>query len=341
MTRKTTNLHSYALTHRTENNTEQQEPNGEEEELDTATSQIESEHLTTSIKTPKHNETITINLPKDCSKENIPNNTTIVIQSSNSNNINNISNDDGIHLFSSDTNEDFQVINAETTRIINGGREGEEEDENMNCVRNTDHDFYSKRSNLEVKRQVDDELQELQSNYFADASEESQGSVNMVVELMPTNQLTNNNTALEGNCQTFEIKTENITHNECLHLKQELQDPEYLNDMPSTSTQSNITQNMDNLPTSSKTKKRLSERDKYYRHKRRFNRRLEKRFDALLQVMGQIVKKEYPTVDVTPLVGSVTSPVSNMGKMLSSDSEDDDAADDDQSDDSNIPTTTQ
>ncbi|XP_065362779.1 uncharacterized protein LOC135956275 [Calliphora vicina] len=353
MTRKTTNLHSYALTHRTENNNSEYLEHTGEEMTQTATI-TEQEQLNQTNKTPTkllHNETIIIQ--KDCAKENIPNNTTIVIQS----NINNISNDDGIHLFSSDTNDEFQII-TETTRIINGKRgdheeeEQQEEDENMNSVRNTDHDFYSKKSSLgdmvgEVKLREEDDLQEQQSNYFADASEESQGSLNMVGDIMQTNNQTNAVTTAplnvitvrNANGQTFEIKSENITQIESLELKEELHDEEFHNDMPSTSTQSNLTQNMDELPTtSSSSRSRLSERDKYYRHKRRFNRRLEKRFDAILQVMGQIVKAEYPTVDVAPLVGTVTAVTSSLGKMLSSDSEDDY-----QSDDSNIniPTTTQ
>ncbi|KAM7346485.1 uncharacterized protein ACRADG_006397 [Cochliomyia hominivorax] len=351
MTRKTTNLHSYALTHRTDNNNCEHQEQAEEEELVQTTSLVpEQEHINNKKAPMKllHNETITINLPKDCAKENIPNNTTIVLQS---NNNNNISNDDGIHLFSSDTNEDYQVITSETTRIIKSVRE--EEDENMNCVRNTDHDFYSKRTTttLEINhhhhhhQHDEDELQEQQSNYFADASEESQGSLNMVVELMQTNNHSNilnnniNNTnSMVENTQTFEIKSENITHTESLVLKEEIQDPEFLQDMPSTSTQSNIIQNMQTSATTSKSRIRLSERDKYYRHKRRFNRRLEKRFDAMLQIMGQIVQKEYPSVDITPLVGTINTVASNVGKMLSSDSEDDNDESDDSN--SNIPTTT-
>ncbi|XP_037814182.1 myosin-G heavy chain [Lucilia sericata] len=361
MTRKTTNLHSYALTHRTENsNNEHLEHTGEEELVQTSSiiTEQEQQNQTTTIKTPTkllHNETIIIQ--KDCAKENIPNNTTVVIQSNtsnnNNNNNNNISIDDGIHLFSSDTNDEFQVI-TETTRIINGSLgQCEDEDENMNCVRNTDHDFYSKRSSLgdivgEVKHHEEDELQEQQSNYFADASEESQGSLNMVVDILqtninPTNALAPLNmlTVRDGNGQTFEIKSENITQTESLVIKEEIHDQAFLNDMPSTSTQSNLTHNMEQQPTTTSTAKtRLSERDKYYRHKRRFNRRLEKRFDAILQVMSQIVKVEYPYVDVTPLVGTVTTVTSSLGKMLSSDSEDDD--DGNQSDDSNlnIPTAT-
>ncbi|XP_023298019.2 serine/threonine-protein kinase pakF [Lucilia cuprina] len=359
MTRKTTNLHSYALTHRTENsNNEHLEQTGEEELIQTSSriTEQEQQNQTTTIKTPTkllHNETIIIQ--KDCAKENIPNNTTVVIQantSNNNNNNNNISIDDGIHLFSSDTNDEFQII-TETTRIINGSMgQCEDEDENMNCVRNTDHDFYSKRSSLadmvgEVKRHEDDELQEQQSNYFADASEESQGSLNMVVDILQTNIHTTNDlsplnmlTVRDGNGQTFEIKSENITQTESLVIKEEIHDQAFLNDMPSTSTQSRQTHNMQQQPNSnssaSTTKNRLSERDKYYRHKRRFNRRLEKRFDAILQVMGQIVKVEYPNVDVTPLVGTVTSVTSSLGKVLSSDSEDDDDDVSNQSDDSNL-----
>lgn len=330
MTRKTTNLHSYALTHRTDNNnSEQQEEIGEERKQSATVAEHHHHQINKSPTKLLHNETITISLPKDCAKENIPNNTTIVLQS------NNISHDDGIHLFSSDTNEEYQVL-SETTRIIKGSRtkqSGEDEqDENMNCVRNTDHDFYSKRSMAnEVKRHEEYELQEQQSNYFADASEESQGSLNMVVDLLQTSNPTNIIKPLvpvnENTFPTSEIKTENITHCESLVLKEEIHDQEFIHDMPSTTVRSNQTQNVP----SSASKARLSERDKYYRHKRRFNRRLEKRFDAILQVIGQVVKTKCPNVDVTPIVGTITSVASNIGKMLSSDSEDDN-----QSDDSNM-----
>lgn len=54
-------------------------------------------------------------------------------------------------------------------------------------------------------------------------------------------------------------------------------------------------------------KRKRNERDNYYRHKRRFNRRLERRFDALLNVFGQIVRAEYPSVDVSPLFGATAT----------------------------------
>lgn len=332
MTRKTTNLHSYALTHRTDNNTSSEQQKTAEEELvqTTSTTVAEDDQQQVSKNVVKlHNES-KIHFQKDCAKENIPNNTTIVIQPNKS------QDGDGIHLFSSDTEEEEFQLTAGTTRIINvssGQNKEEEEDENMNCVRNTDHDFYSKKTTLGditinvVKSQPDD-LQEQQSNYFADASEESQASSNMVVDVttpMVTIRDVNDH-------QMLDIKSENIMRSEIIDLKEEKQDQEFLNDMPpNSSTQDNVTHNVDNLPTSTSAM-RQSERDKYYRHKRHFNRRLEKRFDAILQVMSQIVKVEYPSVDVTPLTSAVASVASSMGKTLSSDSEDDEI--------DNIPTTT-
>lgn len=333
MTRKTTNLHSYALTHRSDDDNSEHHTKVEEQILTSAVAQ--QELLLKTTKTPTKlslNETITISKPKDCAKENIPNNTTIVVQS-------NVSQDNGIHLFSSDTNEEFQVVD-DTTRILNKskGRKlsvvGEDEDEGINCVRNTDHDFYSKRSLGDITakeiccvRPIEDELQEEQLNYFADASEESQSSSNVVINISHLNNTPNCTTHLiskttnNANLPSTEIKTENLNSFEELEIKEEMLSQEFLTDMPSTSTENNLSRNRTNPARFPKP--RLSERDKYYRHKRRFNRRLEQRFDAILQVMGQVVKAGYPNVDITPLVGTVTSMAANMGKVLSSDSEDD------------------
>lgn len=343
MTRKTTNLHSYALTHRTDNNNEDQEDHG-----DLVQSSNTEDQNSRKSPTKLQNETVILSLQQqDCVKENIPNNTTIVLQSNIDNN--NISHDDGIHLFSSDTNEEYQMITGDTTRIINTAGE---EDENMNHVRNTDHDFYSKRfaqgmGAIEIESEVkiqEEQLQEQQVNYFADASEDSQGSLGMIVDINPHTSSSVNPinmvTVRDGNGQTFEIKSENVTETESICLKEEFND-----ELPSTSTQRNLTQNTENIPTSSTS--RLSERDKYYRHKRRFNRRLEKRFDAILQVMSQIVKAEYPSVDVTPLMGTVNTVASTMGQLFSSESEGEDNEDvhsvinDNHSDATdNIPSTT-
>lgn len=48
-------------------------------------------------------------------------------------------------------------------------------------------------------------------------------------------------------------------------------------------------------------KRKPSERDKYYKHKRRYDRRNERRFDALLNVFGQMLKAHYPNVDTSKL----------------------------------------
>lgn len=362
MTRKTTNLHSYALTHRTgsSNNNDQQQQQHEQEDL--VQSSNTEEQIQIKSPTKLQNETVIISLQQDCAKENIPNNTTVVLKSTID--LQNMSNDDGIHLFSSDTNEEFQQLTTgHTTRIMNEAIVADEDDdETMNCVRNTDHDFYSKRSSkgaqsdaIESELKInDEELQEEQINYFADASEEeeSQGSMGMSIDINPhgCNAVSspsvplNMITVSDGNGQTFEIKSENMPQNETTCLKEE-EEEEFNDEMPSTSTQRNLTQVTENYPTSSTS--RLTERDKYYRHKRRFNRRLEKRFDAILQVMGQIVKAEYPSIDVTPLVGTVTSVASTMGQLFTSESEgednqDDHSVDDNQNDDAtdNIPSTT-
>lgn len=50
-----------------------------------------------------------------------------------------------------------------------------------------------------------------------------------------------------------------------------------------------------------KKKRKPSERDKYYKHKRRYDRRNERRIDALLNVFGQVIKEHYPNVDTSRL----------------------------------------
>ncbi|XP_055847117.1 uncharacterized protein LOC129912748 [Episyrphus balteatus] len=52
-----------------------------------------------------------------------------------------------------------------------------------------------------------------------------------------------------------------------------------------------------------KKKRKPSERDKYYKHKRRYDRRNERRMDALLNVVGQMVKEYFPNVDTSKLDG--------------------------------------
>lgn len=50
-----------------------------------------------------------------------------------------------------------------------------------------------------------------------------------------------------------------------------------------------------------KTKKRIDFKRKYYKHCVRHNRRMEKKFDALLCVFGQMVQSSYPDVDLSKL----------------------------------------
>lgn len=67
---------------------------------------------------------------------------------------------------------------------------------------------------------------------------------------------------------------------------------------------SEVTALGDASPKDKTTKKKMrksSEKEKYYKHKRRYDRRNEKRFDALLNVIGQMVKQHYPNVDISKL----------------------------------------
>lgn len=75
----------------------------------------------------------------------------------------------------------------------------------------------------------------------------------------------------------------------------------------------------------------LSERERYYRHKRRYNRRLERRFDALLNVFGQIVKAEYPNINVSPLIGAATQGITLANNLFKSENENDSADEENES----------
>lgn len=50
-----------------------------------------------------------------------------------------------------------------------------------------------------------------------------------------------------------------------------------------------------------KSKKRVDFKRKYYKHCVRHNRRMEKKFDALLCVVGQMVQSSYPDVDLSKM----------------------------------------
>uniref|UniRef100_T1P7T6 Uncharacterized protein n=1 Tax=Musca domestica TaxID=7370 RepID=T1P7T6_MUSDO len=269
----------------------------------------------------------------DCSKENIPNNTTILLQVAAAGPAPTVA--EGTQLFSSDTNEEFE--------IIGGDREVSNRDIKdiiKNCARNTDHDFYSKRSaSNSLLRKFPIENHQL--HYFMDTSEESMGTE----YVQHTSSLDSSSlpSVMENielhteNARTFEIKSENLSQAQVNNIKQENFS---MTEMPSTSSERNNSQQIQN-PTSTSSapmpattmargeeggscNNKMSERDKYYRHKRRFNRRLEKRFDALLNVVGQVVKAEYPSVDVKPLMDTVASLATNVGQILSSESEETD-----------------
>ncbi|XP_016998246.2 uncharacterized protein [Drosophila takahashii] len=73
-------------------------------------------------------------------------------------------------------------------------------------------------------------------------------------------------------------------------------------------------------------RKVLSEKDKYYRHRRRYELRMEKRLMGLCTVVGQLLKQFAPHMDVQPLLslGSDMAPMASS----SSDEEENDAEDD-------------
>lgn len=369
MTRKTTNLHSYAVTQKLPKSAtaairsdggneaiamtnivahvEQEEGgnrDGDADDDDDNGNVTAAQSLSRTHEQRATPSSSLLKLQHDCAKENIPNNATILLQVAGS--APRVAVADGMQMFSSDTNEEFEVIGHTG---VGGGDGGETDDrevkDSKGCGRNTDHDFYSKRSavvgavgackfQFPIERQL---------HYFMDTSEESIGTEYVQHTSSMDSSLPSVMENIElhtENARTFEIKAENIsqsfaaTTTTTTIVKQENFS---MTEMPSTSTESNMktttqrqnpTSTSATLPSASTTQNRMNERDRYYRHKRRFNRRLEKRFDALLNVVGQVVKVEYPTVDVKPLIDTVTSLATGLGQILSSESEDG-AADDD------------
>ncbi|XP_073830152.1 uncharacterized protein [Musca autumnalis] len=395
MTRKTTNLHSYAVTQKIAANAGYNHNNnrgGEEQEnnesiatkhLDdghvedeggggvadalqalTRTHDLQHHHhphrgdvkslaLTRDIGSSSTSSSL-MKFKNDCAKENIPNNTTILLQVAAAATGTGPNVVEGIQLFSSDTNEEFEVIGGEGNRDI-------KDIINKNFGRNTDHDFYSKRSAVVAAAAAAAgstllrkfPIEERQLHYFMDTSEESMGTE----YVQHTSSLDSSSlpSVMENielhteNARTFEIKAENISHISQAANTIIKQENFSMTEMPSTSSERNNSQHQ-NHPTSTSSvllpptsmannnattsssggANKTSERDKYYRHKRRFNRRLEKRFDALLNVVGQIVKTEYPSVDVQPLIDTVSSMATGMGRILSSESEADNNDDTDE-----------
>ncbi|XP_075158341.1 uncharacterized protein LOC142231599 [Haematobia irritans] len=397
MTRKTTNLHSYAVTQKFPN-TGSTNDGGNEIVLaighvletahdDEATNAGVQQSLSRTYEQKKDIEpTSTImsrdgtassspsmtlmKLKHDCAtKENIPNNTTFLLQDIGS--LPRVGEDGGgdggvgigaMHIFSSDTNEEFEVIGTGGT-IESTSKEFK--DIIKNCSRNTDHDFYSKRSaaaagisSTGIVRKFPI-IEERKIHYFMDTSEESMGTE--YVQYTSSMESSSLPSVMENielhteNDRNFEIKSENVSQSygngtetfttaaaSMTIIKRENFS---MTEMPSTSTEKiNNNENINNnTSTSSNTQRqnptstssggcKISERDKYYRHKRRFNRRIEKRFDALLHIVGQVVKTQYPNVDVKPLMDTVATVSSGLNRVLSSDSEgDDDEGDDDNS----------
>lgn len=201
------------------------------------------------------------------------------------------------------SNNDFKKKRDGNTSIVTNGKLNEmrekinPQDGNRERkaakVRNTDHDFYSKRRSLSLDsmehqpEKRSHHSPELEEQYFADnTSDESQQEF-MMVDL-----------------EDFQKTSLPCTERDDVEMKSKQNQQErsqkqsycerFATSSPETSG---------NISSSSISVKKSSERDKYYRHKRRFNRRIEKKFDAILHVMSQIVKAEYPSIDVSPLVG--------------------------------------
>lgn len=207
-----------------------------------------------------------------------------------------ISSPDGLDAFSSDTNYDFNA--ADEPNVLRGTQP------------NTDHDFYTKKNGLPV-------------NYFADESNDTQESM-LIEQPITCNGVTEGMEQVRlhvASEQIVEMKMEQHTDTE------KNADPvrpqvytEANAQMPSTSGVGRA-RNYQRRP----TERPLSERSRYYRHKRRYNRRLERRFDAILNVFGQIVKAEYPNVNVSPLVGAATQGITLANNLFKSENENDSA----------------
>lgn len=86
------------------------------------------------------------------------------------------------------------------------------------------------------------------------------------------------------------------------------------------------------LPTTPKRKRKaLTEREKYYRHRRRFEHRMEVRLGGLCIVAGQLLEHLVPEMNVTPLLMNIYN---NVDYTCDSSCDDDDT-DSDENDDDN------
>ncbi|EDV95175.1 uncharacterized protein LOC6569548 [Drosophila grimshawi] len=79
-------------------------------------------------------------------------------------------------------------------------------------------------------------------------------------------------------------------------------------------------------------RKAMSERDKYYRHRRRYEHRMELRLGNLCKVAGQLLEHLVPGMNVTPLLMNINNNV-DYNCTSSCDDGDDDTEDDDDNDD--------
>ncbi|KAI9590147.1 probable serine/threonine-protein kinase cdc7 isoform X1 [Glossina fuscipes] len=389
MTRKTTNLHSYALIQRDSN--EYDDVSEEDEGNNHGAEEIEVEDETSVAIDFKQQHKIMDNHEVEIhTKENVPKNTEFLQVSTPTSN-----------TFSSVSKESYVMAkNFQSATALN-------QDSATFSVRNTDHDFYSKRSmEMHYGQQMGEQQQQLKDNYQQKQHqrklEQQQSGYDYQQNLQEKcyghlqkqghrkdHEFNEDHHMNDNNIQqqqhhhlSFDDHTE--TQQEQQHRQQLRYTPDvdqntqesmmidmFNNQFPQQSQQhlGSIlsTQLMDNIKTemlslepsaikkepsvspinmeheltlinqenpgsrasgateevpsthaSKRSHTQQSERDKYYRHKRHFSRRLEKRFDALLQVVGQIVKAEYPNIDVSPLVSVVSSTAT---ELINSDSD--------------------
>lgn len=85
--------------------------------------------------------------------------------------------------------------------------------------------------------------------------------------------------------------------------------------------------------TPKRKRKALSEREKYYRHRRRFEHRMEARLGGLCVVAGQLLEHLVPDMNVTPLLMNIYNNVDNTCDSSCDDNDDSDNDDEDNDDD--------
>lgn len=82
--------------------------------------------------------------------------------------------------------------------------------------------------------------------------------------------------------------------------------------------------------TPKRKRKALTEREKYYRHRRRFEHRMEARLGGLCVVAGQLLEHLVPDMNVTPLLMNIYNNVDNTCDSSCDDSDDSDNEDEDE-----------